>query len=74
MCQSAQTLFAIIRDPEHHLEVLDISGNNLSAEHFEMMRLSIVNNQVLTSLDMRNNPGFEECKLLELILGIWLDI
>jgi len=25
-----------------------------------MMRLSIVNNQVLTSLDMRNNPGYEE--------------
>lgn len=61
--QAAQTLLAILRDPEHNLEVLDITGNDLNSEHFELMRLSLANNRVLTSLDMRNNPGYEECKL-----------
>eukprot|EP01039_Chlorochromonas_danica_P009810 gene9810-10852_t len=57
--QTAQVLFSIIRDPEHHLQVLDISGNQFTAEHFDLMRLSLSNNKTLISLDLRNNPGYE---------------
>eukprot|EP01038_Epipyxis_sp_PR26KG_P004101 gene4101-5851_t len=58
--QSAQTLCSIIRDPEHNLQILDISGNELNADHFELMKVSIANNRTLTSLDLRKNPGFDE--------------
>ena len=60
--QSAQVLFSILRDPEHHLQTLDISGNDLDAEQFELMRISMANNRSLTSLDLRRNPGFSEGK------------
>ena len=58
--QAAQILFAILRDPEHGVETVDISGNELNAEHFEQMRLALATNSSLTSLDMRRNPGFDE--------------
>ena len=57
---SAQPLFSIIRDKEHHLSVLDITGNNFESEHFELMRLSLAHNHTLTGLDMRSNPGYSE--------------
>lgn len=57
---AAQTLFSIIRDTDHKLAVLDISGNDLVAEHFELMRLSMGGNRTLISLDMRSNPGYTE--------------
>ncbi len=58
--QSAQALFSIIRDPEHRLAVLDISGNDFQAEHFELLRLSMAHNQTLIGLDLRYNPGYGE--------------
>jgi len=58
--QAAQTLFSIIRDTDHKLAVLDISGNEFAAEHFELMRLSMGGNRVLSGLDMRANPGYTE--------------
>ncbi len=67
--QAAQTLFSIIRDPEHNLQTLDISGNELVAEHFELMRLSMNNNRTLTSLDMRKNPGYDEGRIGALCLS-----
>lgn len=57
--QSAQCLMAIIRDPDHTLSILDVSGNELTSEHFEQFRLSITNNRTLISLDLRNNPGYD---------------
>eukprot|EP00605_Chrysophyceae_sp_TOSAG23-4_P000638 GSChrysophyteH1.ASY1.ANO1.719.1 assembled CDS len=57
---SAQPLFSIIRDPDHRLAVLDVTGNNFEAEHFELMRLSLAHNRTLTGLDMRQNPGYSE--------------
>ena len=57
---AAQTLFSIIRDTEHKLAVLDISGNEFQAEHFELMRLSMSGNRALIGLDMRANPGYAE--------------
>ena len=58
--QSAQTLFSIIRDTDHKLAILDVSGNDFAAEHFELMRLSMGGNRALISLDMRSNPGYLE--------------
>jgi Ran GTPase-activating protein (RanGAP) involved in mRNA processing and transport len=57
---AAQAMFSIIRDREHRLASLDISGNDFIAEHFELMKLSIAHNQTLIGLDMRGNPGYEE--------------
>jgi hypothetical protein len=57
---AAQTLFSIIRDTEHKLAVLDISGNEFQAEHFELMRLSMSGNRALIGLDIRANPGYAE--------------
>jgi hypothetical protein len=60
--QAAQILFSIVRDPDHSLQVLDVSGNDFSVEHFEQMRLSMASNGTLTSLDMRRNPGYDEAE------------
>lgn len=58
--QASQVLFSILRDPEHNIQTLDISGNEFTAEHFELMRISLSNNKSLTSLDVRRNPGCGE--------------
>eukprot|EP01033_Poteriospumella_lacustris_P008109 gene8109-5837_t len=55
--QAAQVLLSILRDPEHHITTLDISGNELTADQFELMRVSLSNNKSLTSVDVRKNPG-----------------
>jgi hypothetical protein len=55
--QTSQVLFSILRDPEHNITALDISGNEFAAEHFELMRVSLANNRVLTSVDVRRNTG-----------------
>jgi len=60
--QAAQTLFSIIRDPEHKMQSLDISGNDFTGSHLELLRLSLANNKSLTSIDMRHNPGFSEAE------------
>lgn len=53
-------LFSILRDPEHNIQTLDISGNEFNAEQFELMRISMTNNKSLISLDLRRNPGCSE--------------
>ena len=60
--QTAQTLFSILRDQEHKIKKLDISGNDFDANQFEMMRLSLGGNKTLTSIDMRNNPGTKDAE------------
>jgi len=37
-----------------------MSGNEFTAEHFELMRISMSNNKSLTNLDIRRNPGCTE--------------
>lgn len=66
--KTANTLFSIVRDPEHYLRILDISGNDFTAQQFELMKLSMTNNRSLTSIDMRRNPGYEEGKACKEIL------
>ena len=60
--QAAQTLFSILRDQEHKIKKLDISGNDFDANQFEMMRLSLGSNKTLTSIDVRNNPGTKDAE------------
>jgi hypothetical protein len=55
-----QTLLAVLRDPEHSLKTLDISGNELTYDHLEQMRHCLTTNKRLTSLDIRSNPGYAE--------------
>lgn len=56
--QAAQTLFSIMRDHDHSLQILDISGNDFTTSHFELMRLSMSSNKQIVSIDMRANPGY----------------
>jgi hypothetical protein len=37
--------------------VLDLSGNELTADQFELMRVSLTNNRSLLSVDLRMNTG-----------------
>lgn len=58
--QAAQTLFSIIRDQNHSLQSVDVSGNEFQTSHFELLRLSLASNTTLTSIDLRSNPGYDE--------------
>lgn len=58
--QSIQTLCSILRDPEHHVTALDVSGNDFTADHFELMRMSLNSNKALISIDLRSNPGYAQ--------------
>jgi Ran GTPase-activating protein (RanGAP) involved in mRNA processing and transport len=60
--QAAQTIFSVLRDQEHKIRKLDISGNDFDANQFEMMRLSLGANKSLISVDVRNNPGTKDAE------------
>jgi Ran GTPase-activating protein (RanGAP) involved in mRNA processing and transport len=60
--QSIQTLCSILRDPQHSINSLDCSGNEFIVDHFELLRMSLGANKSLTSIDLRNNPGYTQCK------------
>ncbi len=60
--QSGRLLLNLLRDPDHQLQALDISGNEFDSEFFNLMRLALANNKVLRRLDMRRNPGYPEGK------------
>ena len=59
---SGQVLCSILRDPEHNLQTLDISGNELDTEQFDLLKVAVGSNKTLISLDMRRNPGYSESK------------
>jgi Ran GTPase-activating protein (RanGAP) involved in mRNA processing and transport len=54
-----QTLCTILRSPQCNLQVINISGNNLSSEHFDLLHISLLNNKTVRCLDMRSNPGYD---------------
>eukprot|EP01035_Chromulina_nebulosa_P017543 gene17543-23106_t len=58
--QASRVLNAILRDRQHNLEALDISGNDFDGEHFNLMRLALMNNKSLKRVDLRRNPGYRE--------------
>jgi hypothetical protein len=62
--QTSQVLMGLLMDRDHHLEVLDISGNELTSENMEHLLLALSRNKKLSSLDLRRNPGYNESKSL----------
>lgn len=68
--QSIQTLCSILRDPEHMVNAIDASGNEFSASHFELMRMSMASNKSLTSIDLRNNPGYAQGKPIQVLVRL----
>lgn len=60
--QTVQVLCGVLLDKERRLQSLDVSGNEFSVEHLDHLRLSLARNKSLTSIDLRNNPGYDEAK------------
>jgi hypothetical protein len=56
--QSLHTMCSILRDKDHKLQSVDLSGNELTAEHIQFIKMSLAANKSLISLDLRRNPGF----------------
>lgn len=57
--QAAQIMATIVRDPEHKISHLNLSGNDLSADNMELLNASLKANKCLMSLDIRSNPGYD---------------
>jgi Ran GTPase-activating protein (RanGAP) involved in mRNA processing and transport len=57
--QAAQILATIVRDPEHRMNTLTLTGNELTADNMEILRVSMRTNSSLVSMDLRDNPGYE---------------
>ena len=55
-----QTLCTLLRNPQCILQNINIAGNNLSNEHFDLLHISLLNNKILRGLDMRSNPGYDK--------------
>lgn len=55
-------LCSILRNPESRLQTLNIACNELTVEHLELLHLSLVNNKVLSGIDMRGNQGYDKGK------------
>lgn len=51
---------SILRNPESRLQTLNIACNEFSVEHLELLHLSLVNNKVLSGIDMRGNQGYDK--------------
>jgi len=58
--QTASILYSILRDPNHRVRLLDLSSNEFTKEHFDLIKLSLNHNKSLLSLDMRKNPGYAD--------------
>ena len=54
------TLCSIFREKDHKVESVDLTGNDLSAEHIQFIKMSLAANKFLTSIDLRRNPGYDE--------------
>jgi hypothetical protein len=57
--ESAQVLATIIRDPEHSLASLDVTGNDFTIDNMELFKISVKTNKTLHSIDLRSNPGYD---------------
>ena len=58
--ESAQVLATIMRDPDHKVAMLNVSGNELSLDNMELFNISLKSNRSLVSLDMRKNVGYDQ--------------
>ncbi len=51
-------LCSLLRDRGHNITSMDVAGNDFNLDHIEQILLSLSSNKSLTSIDLRNNPGF----------------
>jgi len=61
--KACQLLASCIRDPDRSLTVVDISSNEFTSEHVDIFRISLQTNKIMTTFDIRRNPGYSESKL-----------
>lgn len=72
--QSIQTLCSILRNPEHKINSIDASGNELTSDHFDILKMSLTNNKSLASIDLRNNPGYSQGINIYIYINIYINI
>jgi hypothetical protein len=70
--QSIQTLCTILKNPEHKVNSIDASGNDYTGDHLDLMRMALANNKSLTSIDLRNNPGYAKGKSIQFVIELYL--
>lgn len=58
--QTCQMLCTVLRDPQRAISYLDISSNELTEEHIDLLKISLATNKSIIMLDLRRNPGFNE--------------
>jgi hypothetical protein len=49
---------SIIRDPDHSITHLDLSGNLLTEDMINFLRMAMTTNKSLVMIDLRRNPGY----------------
>jgi Ran GTPase-activating protein (RanGAP) involved in mRNA processing and transport len=57
--QATHTICSIIRDSDHNMSAIDMSGNLLSEEMIDEIDVAMRKNKSLVSVDLRRNPGFK---------------
>ena len=57
-------MYSVLRDTEHRLETIDLSGNLLSSENFMTLKLAVASNKTLRSIDLRKNPAYADCQVI----------
>ena len=62
--QTTLMIYSVLRDVEHRLETIDLSGNLLSSENFMTLKLAVASNKTLRSLDLRKNPASADCQAI----------
>ena len=49
---------SIIRDPDHKMSAIDMSGNLLTEEMIGFVKMAMAANKSLVTVDLRRNPGY----------------
>ncbi len=49
---------SIFRDIHHKVVSVDMSSNELTEEHINVLKQSLSSNKSLTAFDLRGNPGY----------------
>ena len=55
---------SIIRDPDHKMTSIDLSGNLLTEDMIGFLRVSMATNKSLVMMDLRRNPGYSPSKII----------
>lgn len=57
--QATHTMCSIIRDTDHHMSSIDMSGNLLTEEMIDEIKVAMTKNKSMVSVDLRRNPGYK---------------